>query len=101
MGGPWPNFGSILEASGRPFCLPKSIKQIMDFLEGFWKHFGSIFQRIVFNFTSFLSYHFGTFVKKAEPTNSQPLPMKSEVRALEKDTKIDPKCDQNLDKNRV
>ena len=48
-----------------------------------------------------VSYLFGTSVKKAEPTNSQPLPMKSEVRALKKDTKIDPKSDKNLDKKGV
>ena len=67
------------------------------FLEAFWLDFSKDFLQ----FYIFFSYHFGTFVKKAEPTNSPPLPMKSEVRALKKDTKIDPKSDQNLDKNGV
>ena len=40
-------------------------------------------------------------MKKAEPTDSPLLPMKSEVRALTIDATIDPKSDQNLDKNGV
>ena len=43
------DFCFILEASGRPFCLPKSINKIIEFLEGVWRHFGSIFHRIFFN----------------------------------------------------
>ena len=42
----WIDFGSILRACGRPFCFQKSSKKMIEFLEGFWKHFGLIIQRI-------------------------------------------------------
>ena len=45
----WIDSGSILGASGRSFCLPKSINKIIEFLEGFWKHLCLTFQRIFLN----------------------------------------------------
>ena len=59
------------------------------------------FSMIFLQVCIFLAYSFGTFVKKAEPTNSPPMPMKSEVRVLKNDAKIDPKSDQTLDTNSV
>ena len=93
----WLHFGGL----SRPFCLPKKVQKTYS---NFCKVLRSIllhFSMIFLQFCIFLAYSFGTFVKKAEPTNSPPMPMKSEVRALKNDAKIDPKSDQKLDKNRV
>ena len=93
----WLHFGSLWAT-----ILPPKIDQKNNGL--FWKVFGSILAPFFRGFSSilhFFLYLVGTFVRKAEPTNSPPLPMKSEVRALTNDPKIDPKSDQNLDKNGV
>ena len=91
------HFGSLWATILPPKIDQKNNRISERFLEAFWPHFSKDFLKL----WDLLRYHFWTFVKKAEPTNSPPLPMKSEVRALKKDTKIDPKSDKNLDKKGV
>ena len=89
----WLHFGSLWATILPPKIDQTNIRISGRFLEAFRLHL----LEDCLQLCDLFWYHFGTFVKKAEPTNSPPLPMKSEVRALTNDTKIDPKSDQNLD----
>ena len=93
----WLHFGSLWATILPPKIDQKNSRMSGRFLEACWLHVSVEFLQFWIVFL----YLVGTFVKKAEPTNSPPLPMKSEVRALKKGTKIDPKSDQNLDKKGV
>ena len=93
----WLHFGSLWATILPPKIDQKNNRISGRFLEAFWPHCSED----VLQLWDLFWYHFWTFVKKAEPTSSPPLPMKSEVRALTNDIKIDPKSDQNLDKNGV